>query len=207
MQRTAALKRQAVEAPNTVCTERARFYTETYRAHPQEPVIIRRALALQRTLRHMSVRIDPGELVVGNHSTALRAAPIFPEYSVDWLLAELDELENRPGDVFHVSAEQKRSIREICQFWVGQTVCDRAYALMPPLTREIHEWTSAGRLLEPLLPGRTDRRGDRHRRRSFPRLHRRSRRSAWRSITGRAWCRIRRIEGTWPGRRPRKSAG
>ena len=137
--RTEQLKRQVVDAKNTVCTERARFYTEVYRANREKPVILRRALALEHTLKHMSVRIDPGELIVGNHSTAVRAAPIFPEYSVDWLLEELDQLENRPGDVFYVSPSDKRSIREICEYWLGETVCDRAYALMPADTLAIHE--------------------------------------------------------------------
>ncbi len=126
-------------ARNTVCTERARFYTEVYRANHDKPVILRRALALEHTLKRMSVRIEPGELIVGNHSTAVRAAPIFPEYSVDWLLDELDQLEKRPGDVFYVSRSDKHSIREICEYWRGGTVCDRAYALMPVDTLEIHE--------------------------------------------------------------------
>ena len=137
--RTEQLKRQVVDAKNTVCTERARFYTEVYRANRDKPVILRRALALEHTLKHMSVRIEPGELVVGNHSTALRAAPIFPEYSVDWLLDELEQLENRPGDVFYVSPSEKRNIREICGYWLGATVCDRAYALMPADNLAIHE--------------------------------------------------------------------
>ena len=137
--RTEQLKRQVVDARNTICTERARFYTEVYRANQDKPVILRRALALEETLKHMSVRIEPGELIVGNHSTAVRAAPIFPEYSVDWLLDELDQLEKRPGDVFYVPPGEKLSIRKICEYWQGATVCDRAYALMPADTLEIHE--------------------------------------------------------------------
>ena len=137
--RTEQLKRQVVDARNTICTERARFYTEVYRANRDKPVILRRALALEETLTHMSVRIEPGELIVGNHSTAVRAAPIFPEYSVDWLLDELDQLEKRPGDVFYVPPGEKLSIRKICEYWQGATVCDRAYALMPADTLEIHE--------------------------------------------------------------------
>jgi len=126
-------------APNTLCTERARFYTEAYRVNRDKPVILRRALALEETLRRMSVRIEPDELIVGNHSTKVRAAPIFPEYAVDWLLDELDQLENRPGDVFYVSSTDKHTIREICKYWEGETVCERAYALMPVDTLEIHE--------------------------------------------------------------------
>ena len=137
--RTEQLKRKVLDASNTVCTERARFYTEVYRANRDKPVILRRALALEQTLKHMSLRIEPGELIVGNHSTTVRAAPIFPEYAVDWLLDELDQLEKRPGDVFYVSRSQKQSIREICEYWRGETVCDRAYALMPAETLEIHE--------------------------------------------------------------------
>jgi len=62
--RTEQLKRKVLDASNTVCTERARFYTEVYRANRDKPVILRRALALEQTLKHMSLRIEPGELIV-----------------------------------------------------------------------------------------------------------------------------------------------
>ena len=76
--RIARLKEKVISVKSTICTERARIYTKVYREHANTPVILKRAYALERTLKEMSVYIDEGELIVGNQSSALRAAPIFP---------------------------------------------------------------------------------------------------------------------------------
>jgi pyruvate formate-lyase/glycerol dehydratase family glycyl radical enzyme len=132
------LRERVLNAQPGVCTERARIYTAVYRTHSAEPVVVKRAIAICETLKNMSIYIDEGELIVGNQSSKLRAAPIFPEYAVGWLLNEIDELDKRPGDRFYPSEEDKERIREICAFWKGKTLIEKGYALMPPLMREIH---------------------------------------------------------------------
>jgi pyruvate formate-lyase/glycerol dehydratase family glycyl radical enzyme len=138
-ERVTRLKSKYLHARPTVCTERAEFYTEVYQEHEAKPLIVRRALALDRTLRQMTISIDEGELIVGNQASRLRAAPIFPEYAVEWILRELDELADRPGDAFYVDEEQKSRIREICSYWEGKTLIERGMELMPEQMREIHE--------------------------------------------------------------------
>lgn len=133
------LRDEVLSARQTVCVERARFYTDIYREHADKPVITRRALALERTLKQMSIFIEQGALVVGNHSSALRAAPIFPEYAVEWIEREIDEFEKRPGDRFYPSAEVKRELRPIIEFWRGRTTLDKGRALMTESLRAIHE--------------------------------------------------------------------
>jgi formate C-acetyltransferase len=110
-----------------------------YRQNGTEPVVMKRALALSETLKRMTIFIDEGELIVGNQSSELRAAPIFPEYAVSWILEELDELHKRPGDAFHVSENKKEEIRDLCDYWHGKTLIERGYELMPDGIREIHE--------------------------------------------------------------------
>ena len=46
-------------------------------------------------------------LIVGNQSSKLRAAPIFPEYVTSWIINELDEFDKRPGDAFFITRGQK----------------------------------------------------------------------------------------------------
>lgn len=138
-ERVDTLKKKYLHTRPSVCTERARIYTEVYREHEARPLPIRRALALQETLRRMTVFIDDGELIVGNQSSRLRAAPIFPEYAVGWILKELDELDKRPGDAFFVGEQEKAELRELCSWWQGRTLLDRGMELMSPELREIHE--------------------------------------------------------------------
>ena len=137
--RIARLKEKVISAKSTICTERARIYTKVYREHANTPVILKRAYALEQTLREMSVYIDDGELIVGNQSSALRAAPIFPEYVTSWIINELDEFDKRPGDAFLVTEDQKRELKELCKWWEGKTLIEKGYSIMSPLNREIHD--------------------------------------------------------------------
>jgi len=138
-ERITRLKEKILSARSTICTERARIYTWAYRMHEGEPVILKRAYALEKTLREMSLFIEEGELIVGNQSSALRAAPIFPEYVTSWILNELDEFDKRPGDAFFVTEDQKKELRELCKWWEGRTLIEKGYSIMAPLNREIHD--------------------------------------------------------------------
>jgi formate C-acetyltransferase len=138
-ERIAKLKSNVLSAASTICTERAGFYTEVYKEFENSPVILKRAYALEKTLEKMTIFINEGELIVGNQSSKLRAAPIFPEYVTSWILNELDEFDKRPGDAFFINADQKNKLKEICEWWDGKTLIERGYSLMSPLNREIHD--------------------------------------------------------------------
>ncbi|NCB57780.1 MAG: formate C-acetyltransferase/glycerol dehydratase family glycyl radical enzyme [Gammaproteobacteria bacterium] len=129
-ERTRNHKRRLVEIVSPpVCTERALHYTQAYKANIDKPVVLRRALALAHHLEQRTIWIDNDELIVGNQGAYLRAAPIFPEYTMDWVVKEINELAERPGAGFSVSEKDKAIIHEIAPFWAGQTVRDRCYAL------------------------------------------------------------------------------
>lgn len=80
-----------------VCTERARHYTEMYQRHLDKPIPVRRALALAHHLAERTIWIKHDELIVGNQASEVRAAPIFPEYTVSWIEKEIDDLADRPA--------------------------------------------------------------------------------------------------------------
>lgn len=138
-ERIAHLREKVLRTKPTVCTERARFYTEVYQENEDQPVIIKRALALKKTLEQMSIFIDEGELIVGNQSSSHRAAPIFPEYAVDWLPEEMDELDKRPGDAFFITGEHKQELKEIAAWWKGRVLWDRGRALMSQELRDLQD--------------------------------------------------------------------
>nr|WP_239670814.1 formate C-acetyltransferase/glycerol dehydratase family glycyl radical enzyme [Vibrio variabilis] len=112
-----------------ICTERAEAYTKVYRENEDKPVIVQRALALEEHLRTRTIWIDNNELIVGNQASKLRAAPIFPEYTVRWIEAEIDGLADRPGAGFHVTEEDKEVIHSLTPYWRGKTVQDRCYGM------------------------------------------------------------------------------
>ncbi len=119
------LSMKAAGAKSYICGERGRIITDSYRTTEGEAPVIRRAIALRDILDKMSVVIDENELIVGNHATMENAAPLFPEFSIDFLVKELDEFEKRPYDRFYVTEETKALIREIAPYWQGRTHEDR----------------------------------------------------------------------------------
>ncbi len=133
------LREQVLSAKPAICTERAGFYTDIYSGYDNSPVIIKRALALKKTLEEMTIFINDGELIVGNQSSKMRAAPVFPEYVTSWILDELDEFDKRPGDAFYITENQKTELKEICSRWEGKTLLERGYTLMTAQNRDIHE--------------------------------------------------------------------
>ncbi|KUE81711.1 glycyl radical enzyme [Aeromonas schubertii] len=112
-----------------LCTERARHYTEAYQTHAARPLPVRRALALAHHLRERTLWIDHDELIVGNQASQVRAAPLFPEYTVGWIEKEIDELADRPGAGFAVSEADKLTIHALIPFWRGRTVQDRCLGI------------------------------------------------------------------------------
>jgi pyruvate-formate lyase len=87
----AALRGNLLNTMPSVCVERARLMTEAYKAYENDPPVLRRARALAHVLQNMTIYIQPGEIIVGNQASKPRAAPIFPEYSTDWIAPEIDD--------------------------------------------------------------------------------------------------------------------
>ena len=137
--RLAEMKDQLIRTKSTICTERAKIYTEVYKKNENKPLIVKRAIALYETLTRMTVFIDDKELIVGNQSSKFRAAPIFPEYAVNWIIKELDEFDKRPGDAFYLTQNDKDDLKEICAYWEGKTMLDKGYAYMSEEMFKVHE--------------------------------------------------------------------
>jgi pyruvate formate-lyase/glycerol dehydratase family glycyl radical enzyme len=95
--------------------------------------------AANETLKEMSIFIDDNELLVGNQSSKLRAAPIFPEYAVNWIMKELNEFDKRPGDAFYLTDKDKEELEEIALLWSGKTMLDKGYSYFNEELHEIHE--------------------------------------------------------------------
>lgn len=128
-----------LKAKAYVDPERAILTTAAYQAHQQEQVDVLRAHVLAHILQHMTIYIEPDSLLVGNQARANRWAPVFPEYSMNWVIAELDTFEKRPGDVFYITEKSKKQLRAIAPFWHNNTLEDRGLAAFPPQSRIFYD--------------------------------------------------------------------
>jgi formate C-acetyltransferase len=122
-----------------VCHERAAIVTKVYsRLAGELPPILLRAHALAAVLDGMSIFIAPAELVVGNQASRPRAAPLFPEYSWDWILEELDSLPERAADRFAVPPTTRDALRKTLPKWRGRSFRDRAIRALPEDVLKAH---------------------------------------------------------------------
>lgn len=128
-----------LNAKPMVCVERAKITTDTYRENMDQPLAIRRANMYQNVLAGMSIYIEPETLLAGNQASSNRAAPIFPEYAMDWVIDELDEFDKRDGDRFYITEENKKVLRDIAPFWEHNTTKERGLAAMPESARVFYD--------------------------------------------------------------------
>lgn len=114
-----------------ICAERALLATEAYKEHQNQPSVMKRALMLKNILEKMSIYIEDETMIVGNQAASNKDAPIFPEYTLEFVLNELDLFEKRDGDVFYITEQTKDDLRSIADFWENNNLRAKAGALLP----------------------------------------------------------------------------
>ena len=112
----------------TICPQRAEILTESFRRTEGELIVIRRAKAFAEILSRMDVYIEDGMLIIGNQASANFAAPVFPEYSFEWVIQELDSFDKRSGDYFNISEDTKERLTALREYWLGKTHQDEVLA-------------------------------------------------------------------------------
>lgn len=110
--------------------DRAVLLTESYKETEEMAMITRRAKAFSHILKHIPISIRPDELIIGSTTKKSRGCQLFPEFSFQWLLDELDELETRSADPFYMSEANKKRFREVCTYWKGKTTSELATSYM-----------------------------------------------------------------------------
>ena len=110
-----------------VDVERLRLVTEAYRANEKKTAKIRCAKAFENILLNVGLEIYDDDLILGEIAAPAKAAPIYPEFSVDWIIDEVlnEPFEEREHDQFYIrNDEERKEIVELCRYWQGKTVDD-----------------------------------------------------------------------------------
>lgn len=129
--RMKAFREEVLDEKPFVDAERAVLCTESYKETLNQPPIMRRALALAHILDNMTIYIEDKTLLAGNQASKNCNAPVFPEYTLGFIVDELDTFEKRDGDVFYISEEDKQRIRDIAPYWRNNTLRERGLVLLP----------------------------------------------------------------------------
>lgn len=124
-------REQVLEEKPYIDAERALLATESYKENKNQPAVIKRALMLKNILEKMSIYIEDETLIVGNQASSNKDAPIFPEYTMEFVMNELDLFEKRDGDVFYITEKTKEDLRSIAPFWENNNLRAKGGALLP----------------------------------------------------------------------------
>lgn len=111
--------------------QRALLVTEAYEKYKNQTPVMKRAYMLKNILEKMSIYIEDETLIVGNQASSNKDAPIFPEYTMKFVMDELDTFEKRDGDVFYITEETKEALRSIAPFWENNNLRAKGEALLP----------------------------------------------------------------------------
>ena len=130
-ERMKAFREEVLDEKPYIDAERAVLATEAYKENLNQPPVLKRAYMLKKILENMSIYIEDKTLLVGNQACKNRNAPIFPEYTLEFVLKELDLFEKRDGDVFYISEETKEELRSIAPFWHNNNLRCKGEALLP----------------------------------------------------------------------------
>jgi formate C-acetyltransferase len=126
-----SFREQVLDKKPYISAERAVLATESYQNSKSKPPVMKRALMLRNILEKMTIYIEDETLIVGNQAESNKDAPIFPEYTMEFVINELDLFEKRDGDVFYITEETKQKLREIAPFWENNNLRARGGALIP----------------------------------------------------------------------------
>lgn len=124
-------REQVLEEKPYIDAQRALLATESYKENKNQPAVIKRALMLKNILEKMSIYIEDETLIVGNQASSNKDAPIFPEYTMEFVMNELDLFEKRDGDIFYITEKTKEDLRSIAPFWENNNLRAKGGALLP----------------------------------------------------------------------------
>ena len=129
--RVNTLRKRFLDRPYNVDVERLRLVTESYEKTEGQPRKLQCAHAFENVLMNVGIYVDDDDLILGEIAAPFKAAPIYPEFSVNWIIDEIQNspFEDRPHDQFYIrNDEERKEIVELCKKWQGKTIDDRVNA-------------------------------------------------------------------------------
>ena len=138
-ERMKEFREEVLDEKPYIDAQRAILATLAYKENLNQPRVMVRAKMLEKVLDNMSIYIEDKSLLAGNQATKNRNDPIFPEYTMEFVMNELDQFEKRDGDIFYITEKTKEQLREIAPFWQNNNLRARGEALLPEEVRVFME--------------------------------------------------------------------
>lgn len=121
------LRQAFLDRPYDVDVERLRLVTESYKAHEGCARKLQCAYAFENILLNTTLYAYDEDLILGEIAAPAKASPIYPEFSVHWIIDEVLHFpfEERAHDQFYIrNDEDRKEIVDLCRYWEGKTIDD-----------------------------------------------------------------------------------
>lgn len=121
------LRQTFLDRPYDIDVDRLRLVTEAYKMHENASKKLQCAYAFEHILLNTQLYIYDEDLILGEIAAPAKASPIYPEFSVDWIIDEILHFpfEERAHDQFYIrNDEERKEIVELCRYWQGKTISD-----------------------------------------------------------------------------------
>jgi len=151
------LRKQSVDCKPYISPERAILLTEFYQSNATKKVStpVARALAFKYLLEKKKIRINDGELIVGERGPAPKATPTYPEICCH-SLKDLDTLDKRKKIPYAVDKKTRQTYAEkVIPFWRNKSIREIIFSQMTDEWKAAYEAGVFTEFLEQRAPGHT----------------------------------------------------
>jgi len=132
IERINRLKAKVFESYPEIDLENAKILTESFLETQGEDLVIRKAKAFLKQCREKTVKIWDDELIVGNSGSKIRGGILSADVCWSVLDNELETINTRKYDKFHLQPEDKKMFIELIRpYWKGRSNYEEWLARIP----------------------------------------------------------------------------
>ncbi len=154
-ERVRKLREQSLNAVPHISTERGELVMEVYRTCDAVSVPMRRALTLKHIMERKTLRINEGELIVGERGPSPKATYTYPELCCH-SLADLDILNSREKVPFRVDEKTRELYAStFIPFWKGKSIREKIFEAMTDEWKACYDAGVFTEFMEQRAPGHT----------------------------------------------------
>ena len=135
------LRREAFfDTQFSVCIERARYYTESFKSTEGEPQVIRMAKAFSHYLENVTIVLNENDLFAGYAGGKLLCSQLFPELSSAYLDENAwEEASNFNINPVSIREEEIAESKEMAQYWRGKSLQEYYNHMKPDNDDLVHQ--------------------------------------------------------------------
>lgn len=132
MARIQRLKERVQNTVPEVDMENAVIVTRAFQETDGQPHYLQKAYSVYKTLLEKSIPIWDDELIVGNSGSKQRSGLVCPDDCWAFLDREIDTINTRQYDPFHLREEDRKLFLEVVKpYWKGRSINDKWNAQIP----------------------------------------------------------------------------